>query len=131
MARRTYKTRQREQILAFFESDPDRCFSAKEIIEEGHLDAGQATVYRTISMLASEGKIRRFKTGSGDCYRLAAPHSGDHMHIVCKSCGEMIHSECEFISEMSRHLQDAHGFSLDTGSTVIYGLCQSCADGEN
>ena len=130
MPRKTYKTRQREQILAFFESDPDRCYFAKEIIEEGHLDAGQATVYRTLAMLADEGKIRRFRTGSGDCYKLASPHSGDHMHIVCKACGEMIHSDCKFIGEISRHLQSEHGFSLDTGSTVIYGICRNCSEGE-
>jgi len=81
MAQKNYKTRQREEILAIFEREPDRCFSARELITEGSLSAAQATVYRTLSLLACEGVIRRFRSGTGgDCYKLACHH--DHIHFI-------------------------------------------------
>lgn len=127
---RTYKTRQREEILAVFEAFPDRCFSARELITEASLAASQATVYRTLTVLANEGLIRRFKSAvGGDCYKLACRKS-DHIHFVCTSCGELLHSDCKFISELSEHLQSCHGFRLDTGNTVIYGLCAKCSHSE-
>lgn len=128
MSQKTYKTRQREEILAVFEAEPDRCFSARSLITEGGISAAQATVYRTLAMLAGEGIIRRFKSAEGgDCYKLACRHD-DHIHFVCNRCGEMIHSDCEFIGEISRHLLSHHGFTLDTGSTVIYGTCAKCSE---
>jgi len=128
MAHKTYKTRQREEILSLFEREPDRCFSARELITEGGLSAAQATVYRTLTLLVDEGVIRRFKSGvGGDCYKLSCRHD-DHIHFVCNTCGAMIHADCEFIGEMSRHLLSHHGFTLDTGSTVIYGRCSKCSD---
>lgn len=131
MTGRTYKTRQREEILAIFESFPDRCFSARELITEASLAASQATVYRTLSVLASEGLIRRFKSAvGGDCYKLACRRS-DHIHFVCTTCGELLHSDCSFIDELSEHLKSRHGFRLDTGSTVIYGQCAKCSRQES
>lgn len=128
MAQKTYKTRQREEILSIFEREPDRCFSARELITEGGLSAAQATVYRTLSMLTDEGTIRRFKSSiGGDCYKLACRHD-DHIHFVCNRCGEMIHSDCEFIGKMADHLLASHGFTLDTGNTVIYGTCAKCSE---
>lgn len=126
MAQKTYKTRQREEILSLFEMHPNRCFSAREIIAEGSLSAAQATVYRTLALLADEGVITRFHGDSGDCYRLACKVS--HIHFVCNTCGELIHADCEFISEISRHLTEHHGFTLDAGSTVIRGRCAKCAN---
>lgn len=129
---KTYKTRQREIILSLFEKYPDKCFSAKDIIENCDINVGQATVYRTLTRLSEEDLLRRFRTDGGcDYYKLACHRSGTcHMHIVCRKCGDMIHSDCEFIDEMARHLLDAHGFQLDTSRTVIYGICRDCT-GEN
>ncbi len=126
-----YKTKQREQIIAFFESDPDRCCSAREIIESGCVDAGQATVYRTLSLLSDENVLRRFHSASGgDLYRLACNATDEcHIHIVCRSCGDMIHSECGFVEKLREHLASEHDFLLDTGRTIIYGICGKCASG--
>lgn len=125
---KTYNTKQREKILALFESEPDRCFSARDVLLlcEG---VGQATVYRTLARLSEDGKIKRFLGASGvDFYKLAGSRSEDnHIHMVCRSCGDVIHSDCDFIAEMSRHLKSEHSFTLDTSSTVIYGYCDGCA----
>ena len=123
---RKYNTKQRCAIESVFRLHPDKCFSAKEVTDVcGNI--GVATVYRTLSVLESDGVIRRFMSSDGDLFKLASK-SGHHMHIVCRACGDMLHSECAFIGEMERHLKAEHGFSLDTAATVIYGLCGRCSE---
>lgn len=130
MSNKTYKTRQREEILAVFENSPDKCFSARDLISECGLAAAQATVYRTLGILTNEGILKRFKSSvGGDCYKLACRRS-DHIHFVCTNCGDLMHSDCKFINELSEHLLNCHGFRLDTGNTVIYGLCSKCDGSE-
>ena len=126
---RIYNTKQRNQVFELFKRNPDKCFSAKDIVEYVGIDACQATVYRTLSVLVREDKIHKFRSGRGyDYYKLAcsAPHM-NHMHIVCLNCGDTIHANCRFIDEMGRHFLNAHDFYLDTTKTVIYGLCSKCA----
>ncbi len=123
-----YKTRQRDAILSLFIKNPEVCFSARDIIESGEVRAGQATVYRTLSMLADERLITRFTSDGGDFYKLT-PSDGKelHMHIVCEECGRILHIGCSFLREMERHFRSEHGFQMDTGRTVIYGRCDVCA----
>ncbi len=125
---RTYKTKQREAVLSLFEREPDRCFSARDVLLlcQG---VGQATVYRALARLTEEGQIKRFLGVSGvDFYKLSVTHSDEsHIHMVCKTCGDVIHSDCDFIRQMSHHLKSEHSFTLDTGSTVIYGYCEGCS----
>ncbi len=125
----SYKTRQREEILNFFRENPERCVSVKEILKSENVTVGQATLYRTLSMLCEENVIKRFSSASGgDSFRLQCPDADNdlHIHIVCKRCGDMIHSDCEFVGEIRNHLSKDHGFTLDTSSTVIYGICKNC-----
>lgn len=126
---RKYNTKQREMILDRFTKNPSICFSAKEICDQCEY-VGQATVYRTLATLEKEGVILRFHGHpGGDVFKLACDRNDDrHIHIVCKSCGDMIHSDCDFINEISAHLESCHSFRLDTSSTVIYGFCEKCTE---
>lgn len=122
-----YNTKQRSHIVGIFNSSPDKCFSARDVIAatEG---VGQATVYRTLSLLTEEGVLNRYRGNGEDMFRLACSGEGGcHIHMVCKTCGSMIHSDCHFIGEISRHLMSEHSFALDTASTVIYGVCGGCS----
>lgn len=122
-----YNTKQRSHIIDIFSSSPDKCFSARDVIAatEG---VGQATVYRTLSLLTDEGVLNRYRGNGEDMFRLACDSKTEcHIHMVCKNCGSMIHSDCSFIDEISRHLMTEHSFTLDTASTVIYGVCGSCS----
>ena len=126
-----YKTKQRDAILSLFKRNPDRCYSAREIIESGAVEAGAATVYRTLAMLSEEKRLIRFRSSGGDLYKLSCrDEHAPHMHIVCDVCGGIIHSDCPFIREMEDHLLAEHGFFMDPGKTVIYGRCSGCAAAE-
>ena len=115
MDRNNYNTKQRDEIVEFFSRHRGSCFTAKDIITSGEVTVGEATVYRTLTKLANQGVLKRF-TGDG---------SG-HFHLKCDRCQRLIHMDCGFMKEMQQHIEQNHGFAVDVGRTVIYGLCSDC-----
>lgn len=125
-----YRTKQRGEIMRFLSEHPDECFSAKELI--GQVGAGEATVFRTLSALAKEGLIQKFtgegtKNGCAYYKYKASEECGRHLHLKCLSCGRLLHADCDFMKEMTEHFESEHSFRLDSGRTVIYGLCKECS----
>lgn len=127
-----YKTRQRDEILRFFMEHPDGCFAAKDVYKQ--VNAGEATVFRALSSLAQEGILQKFTGDGGAYYQYSRSNTcTDHIHLKCERCGKLIHMDCTFLREMMRHFCSEHGFTVDCGKTVIYGLCGECGTphGEN
>jgi Fur family ferric uptake transcriptional regulator len=132
MADVKYKTKQRDEILRFFMENAGGCFTARDVIEK--VDAGEATVFRTLSALVNEGVLKRF---TGDSSRGGAAHyqysscseSDPHIHLKCEDCGRLIHMDCGFMDDIVAHFRADHGFSVDCTRTVIYGKCESCSAG--
>ncbi len=122
----TYRTRQRDGILRFFTENPDRCFTARDLV--GQVDAGEATIFRTLSTLTEEGKLKKFTGGSGESayYQFNASECALHIHLKCRGCGKLIHMDCAFMREILAHFKNEHAFTVDCGQTVIYGLCGDC-----
>lgn len=130
MAEKSYKTKQRDEILRFFMDHEDECFSAKDII--GKVEAGEATVFRTLTALTKEGRIKRFTGGSGRGERAyyqfnSSEECASHIHLKCIRCGRLIHMNCGFMEEILDHFKREHDFTVDCGKTVIYGLCGDCS----
>lgn len=124
-----YNTKQRDEILGFFNRHSGGCFTAKDIIRSGEVSVGEATVYRTLSRLAGQGVLKRFTDGEeGASYKLGGEECSCHFHLKCESCGRVIHMDCGFMADMKRHIESSHGFIVDIGKTVIYGLCADCSD---
>jgi Fur family ferric uptake transcriptional regulator len=130
-----YRTKQRDEILRFFMDHADRCFSVKEV--RGQVDAGEATVFRAITALTEAGMLRKFTVGSGRgesaFYQYAdCGDRPEHIHLKCEQCGELFHMDCAFMETILSHFRDEHGFEVDCGRTVIYGICGTCrASGKN
>ena len=131
MAETKYRTKQRDEILRFFMDNEDKCFTAREVCV--HVTAGEATVFRTISSLVDEGKLKRYTGGRGEgaYYQLSTCTADDHIHLKCEKCGQLIHMDCSFMADILGHFSEHHGFTVDCGKTVIYGLCEKCAEGKN
>ena len=128
----TYKTKQRDEIVEFFNSHRGKCYSAKELIKSGEVSSGEATIYRTLSKLANQGVLKKFTDGDAACYQLnESEECSRHFHLKCEKCGKLIHMDCDFMAEMSRHIEQSHSFFVDIGKTVIYGLCGECKEREN
>lgn len=129
MSKMKYSTRPRTELYDFLKENRDRCFTVKQIIEEGGLDIGEATVYRTLAAFAAEEKVKKFITGDGKgaIYQYAAcDEHENHFHLRCMRCGELFHTECHVIEDMISHIEADHGFRVDAVHTTIYGVCRDC-----
>ncbi len=130
-----YKTRQREQILAFLMQCGDRHLSAEEVAahmkEQGN-PVGKSTVYRYLDKLVEQGLVRKYylQAGQGACYQYWEDGKScrEHFHLKCTGCGKLIHVECNYLDEVALHLLEHHGFSVDNTKTVLYGFCKECME---
>lgn len=129
MDKNNYNTKQRDEIVRFFDQHRGKCFTAKEIIRSGEVSSGEATVYRALSKLADQGILKRFTDGNAACYQLNESEScSRHFHLKCESCGKVFHMDCDVLAVMKQHIESDHDFFVDIGKTVIYGLCGDCRD---
>ena len=127
-----YSTKQKRAILEYMKAYPDRCFTVRELIAEGKLDVGEATVYRALSGFAADGEVKRYVSGDGGgaLYQYASADESceSHFHLKCLSCGRLFHTECHVIDEMTKHVEEEHGFRVDNVHTTIYGYCRDCVE---
>lgn len=130
---KTYNTRQRDLILRFLETHKDRCFTIKSLLaalREENIAIGETTVYRCVTKLAAEGRVRKFIAEKGDaaCFQFSEnPETCKaHFHLKCLKCGAVLHMDCTFMREMESHIQAEHDFTVDNAKTIIYGTCTQC-----
>ena len=130
---KTYKTSQREYVLNYLKDHKNDCLTVQEIflgMQRLNMDIGKTTVYRCLDILVENGTVKKFiaETGDGASYQYTGENSecNHHFHLKCVRCGEILHLDCEFMSEMERHIYSSHHFSLDNGKSILYGICESC-----
>lgn len=133
MDKNNYNTKQRDEIVEFFNQHRGKCFTAKELIRSGEVSSGEATVYRTLSRLADQGILKRFTDGNAACYQLNESEScSRHFHLKCEICGKVLHMDCDVMADVmeniKQHIETDHDFFIDIGKTVIYGICGDCRD---
>lgn len=136
MAGRTqYKTRQYSAIVAYLaehENEHTTIGMLEEYFRQAGTPVGTATIYRHLEKLAARGVIRKYRLDgmAGACYQYHSEKEGcdSHLHLKCEKCGRLIHLEDEDMRSFQLHIQQTHGFHTNFAKTVIYGLCNSCAD---
>lgn len=131
-----YKTRQREELLAFLASTPGRHFTAADIcnhFKEVDIPIGTTTVYRQMEKFVDQGIVKKYiiDGNSPACFEyIGDGQSGDQdrsFHCKCGKCGDVIHLRCRELSAVVEdHLKEHHGFDVDLARTVFYGLCENC-----
>ena len=93
----------------------------------GKTDSDEASVYRTIRMLVTEGFLEELViAGSSPRYALLQ-HDDEHHHhhVVCDGCGFVAHIPCE---EAEVHMGLPKEFVEITAHEVtLHGLCKKCA----
>ncbi|MBR4201352.1 MAG: transcriptional repressor [Oscillospiraceae bacterium] len=135
MPRKTgYQTKQKMQLLAFFEAHPDRHITAAALLLElkrQGISIGAATIYRQLEKLEAEGLVRRYALddrGSA-CWQYTGGQDGvcrHHFHLKCTECGTLFHLDCGHLNEIAGHVAAEHGFRIDPARTVFYGICEQC-----
>lgn len=131
-----YNTSQRTRLTEYLKSHSDEELTSEQIlIGVGAEFIGKSTVYRLISKMCANGELVRSggSDGKKTFYRYVNTEldCGEHFHLKCVGCGKIKHLECGLMKKLEIHIEKEHGFMLDPGLTVIYGVCAECSDKRN
>ena len=132
MEKKTYQTSGRQRLGKFFADHPDVQFSAEELCEaiNGNCESGKSTVYRHLTELCCAEVVQRVHSTKRGCYVYQYVGSGcdcrSHFHGKCVQCGTLEHLGCHDSAVFAGHLLRDHGFAVDCGQSILYGLCKKC-----
>lgn len=125
-----YMTKQRKALLEFLSNHADEELSARHIAELLNDDSVSiSAVYRNLSALEQEGKIRRVtKSGSREVfYQYTDCHEcKDCLHLSCEKCGKTYHMNMPDADRLVQALAQNDEFAIDKSNTVLYGICKDC-----
>ncbi len=128
-----YQTKQRKALLEFLATHADEALSAQQITEAlRKLAISESAVYRNLSTLESQGKVRRInRAGSRESYYQYTEASNclGHLHLSCKQCGRTYHMDKQDADRLAQTLALNDAFELDRKETVLYGICHGCKAG--
>lgn len=123
-----YMTKQRKLLTDYLALHPDENISAGQIAEALSEKISKSAVYRNLSDMEAEGKVRRI-VGSGRevFYQYADAHACEGcLHLSCTKCGKTIHMQKQIADRLVDSVAENDDFSIDKGETVIYGVCAAC-----
>ncbi len=95
-----------------------------ELVQSAHPNISKGTVYRNLSRLCAEGKIRKLETPDGpdrfdhDCT--------NHYHIHCCKCGRAFDVDMEAVTGLIDRVKDRHGFEFLDYDIMFKGICPDC-----
>ncbi len=126
-----YFTKGRIKILEYLKENNDRMFTVCHIsdyLKETGSAKNTSTIYRYLDELVQNGLIvKQIDPNAGKAvFRYVPEKCHDHLHMKCSNCGRIIHLDCGFMNEIERHLQEKHGFKLESKSSVLNGVCDKC-----
>ncbi len=125
-----YMTKQRKELLSFFENHIDEKLCAKQIAEfVADKGISMSSVYRTLSELEKDGRVRRVsQKGSREVfYQYIDSHScRECLHLSCEKCGKTFHMNTEGADKLIKTVASNDEFAIDKANTVIYGICKNC-----
>lgn len=89
--------------------------------------ASRSTVYRTLSLLAEAGLIRKVaRANDREVYEHDYGYP-QHDHLICQKCGDMIEFENTQISELLENVASEHGFRMSGHRLEVEGVCAKCS----
>lgn len=126
-----HATRQRLAIAGKFSDMPGH-YTVEELYEamrETEPGIGQATVYRTVKLLADAGLVFELRFGEGASRFEAMESLKSHDHLVCKNCGSVVDIHSHTLEHAQNELAREHGFLLEDRAGCLIGLCPACCSG--
>ncbi|MEZ5125421.1 MAG: Fur family transcriptional regulator [Thermoleophilia bacterium] len=119
-------TRQRRLIWEFF-ARGDRAATIGETADALRDDGvGQATVYRTVTLLSDLGLLARVQDRRGEiCF--TAPPLGHSHPLICGVCRRVVRFDGNGdVADLEARLARETGFAIYGHHLEIYGICPSC-----
>ncbi len=99
----------------------------------GDTASGRSSLYRRLGELCQRDVLRVFRDEERKCNVYQYVGTGcdcrEHFHAKCVRCGRIEHLHCGDSSEFAEHLMNDHGFRIDCGQSMLYGVCAACAQG--
>lgn len=125
-----YMTKQRKALLAFLSAHADEELSARQL-ETALSDVGVSisAVYRNLSDLEKEGKIRRVsKSGVREVlYQyIDSDVCRGFLHLSCEKCGKTYHMNMRGTEMLMNSVEQSDKFFINKANTVLYGVCKDC-----
>jgi Fe2+ or Zn2+ uptake regulation protein len=121
-------TRQRQLIWEYF-AQGDRAATIGEAAEALRSQGvGQATVYRTVTLLSDLGLLTRVQDRHGEiCY--TAPPIGHSHPLICGVCRHIVRFAGDGdVVELERRLAAETGFVIYGHHLEVYGICAACRE---
>ena len=134
-----YTTEQKKILFSFLSDNKESSYSVEELNSElvaayGDRAPGKSTLYRLITGLVEEGKVRRFVRGRGRqfAYQIVdCENRHSHLHLKCVGCGKLIHLDHETSDRLIETVQSSSHFSVMEAETVLFGECSECNNSKN
>lgn len=125
-----YMTKQRKILLEYLSLHADEKLSAKQMAEDlNSRGISASAVYRNLSDLEKEGKIRRVnQSGSREVFYQYTDGElcKDCLHLSCEKCGKTYHMNSQGAQMLVQNLAQSDDFTIDKANTVLYGVCREC-----
>lgn len=128
-----YTTLSRTKILEYLESNSEKTVTVSDISEylkNSECEVNVTTVYRFLDKLIKDEMVIKYVAEKGKQatfqYVGSNRHCEEHLHLKCIKCGRITHLDCEFMSEIAKHIEKDHGFSIQCKNSIIYGVCEMC-----
>lgn len=126
-----YQTKQRTELLNYFETNCDRELSISDILThfQNERKVSRSAIYRNIEKMTHDGLIRKSakQDGKGALYQFIGTRCSGHLHLQCKLCGKIFHWEDSSAQQKMVGALMQSGFQLDSQKTVLYGTCRDCS----
>lgn len=119
-------TRQRRDVWRYF-LDSERAATIPEAVEDlAPRGIGQATVYRTVALLAELGLVHRVQDRSGEvCY--TAMRVGHRHPLICGECRRVLGFDGkDDVVDLQRRLESETGYLVYGHHLEVYGICPEC-----
>ena len=129
VARKKLKmTPQRRQILDVFLAEEGHLTSEElyQKVKAEHPGIGQATVYRTLKLLADSGLAKGVEFGDGAMRYEILYGQTHHDHLICEACGQNIEIVDPVIERRQVELAAKYGYRLARHKMDLYGVCPDC-----
>lgn len=123
----------RLKILDIFRRAEPRHQSAEDVYRTliaEDVEIGLATVYRVLTQFEQAGILTRSQfDGTRAVFEI---NDGDHHdHLICTSCGKVVEFHDVSILDRQQAIAEEHGYSLESHTLMLYGICPDCSAGNN
>lgn len=103
-------------------------FTAGDLVAEAkqrRLGVGRATIFRTLEVLESLGRLERLDLPSGDHAYVVCQRSHHH-HVVCSNCGRATEIDDAGLRAVVDRIASRTGYQVVDHRLELFGLCAAC-----